>query len=335
MLLVVLLGLVLAACVPAPADTAADPASLRATAQAYSRMAEAYNSQAAQEEANRMATEQAYREQVTQTAQAYQATAQYLSIEATRQAFQATATANAISLSLQFHQATATIQTLDRKAQEEQRSAEIARRREEAQSLLEVVLVFLVFATLIGLLIVFLYRLLDTYIRRQETRSALFYSPIGVLVVQREGVPPVRVNVIRPELGDGQERALEEGTDENESEVAWIPQWEGERLIGYVRADWRKPREDPRQRLAMRLLRESIRRVGGEADYIPGWRELEWPAESWSRAVALLRPYVNAVPGRGGGTFLVGEYRTLAELYTALGSGRIALAPSPAPADAA
>jgi len=327
-----LLLMVLAGCAPvAPvAYDPGSPASLRATAQAAAALADRV-------EANLQATERAYRAQVTQTAQAYQATAQHLALQATRQAVDATATAEAVRLAVQSYQATATIRALAQRAQEEQRAAETERRKQDFQAMLEVVLLALMAVGLVGVLLVFLYRLLDAYVRREETRGAILYSPVGVLVVRRAGMPPVQVEVLRPAPEAGGERALPpSGTDTEPSpdDLDWIPQFAGDRVIGYVRADWRRKPEDPQRRLALRLLRESIRKVGGEAGYIPGWRELEWPAETWSRAVALLRPYVNAVPGRGGGTFLVGEYRTLAELYNALGAGRITLTPSPAPMEA-
>ncbi len=331
---VVMLGLALTACAPSGYYAPADPVSLRATAQAFSHLAEAYNSLAGQAELSRRATEQAYQAQITQTAQAYQATAQYLNLQATRQAVDATATANAMLLAMQSYQATATLQALERKAQEEQHAAEVARQRAVVQSVLETAIVFLALAALIALFVIFLYRLLDAYVRWQETRRSIMISPIGVLVVRRDGMPPVHVEVLqpKPELPAGE--AAPNHHDES-GDLDWIPYRVGDQIVGFVKPEWRQKHEDPNRRLALRLLREAIQKAGGDADYIPGWRELGWPAETWTKAVALLRPYVNPVPGRGGGTFLVGEYRTLAELYTALGAHKITLSLSPAPTEVA
>lgn len=323
-----IVALLVTACAPSGYYAPTDPVSLRATAQAFNHLAEAYNSLAGQAELSHRATEQAYQSQATQTAQTYQATAQYLNLQATRQAVDATATANAMLLAVQSYQATATLQALERKAQEEQHAAEVARQRAVVQSVLETAMIFLALAALIALFVIFLYRLLDAYVRWQETRRSIMISPIGVLVVRRDGMPPVHVEVLKP----GPALPPETDADE-EREVDWIPYRVDDRLMGFVRADWRHKPEDPNRRLVLRLLREAIQKAGGNADYIPGWRELDWPAETWSRAVALLRPYVNPVPGRGGGTFLVGEYRTLAELYNALGAHKVTLYPSPAPTE--
>ncbi len=310
---VVMLGLLLTACAPA-GYVPPDPAALRATAQAFSHLAEAYNRLAGQ-------TEQAYQAQATQTAQAYQITAQYLDLRATQQAVDATATANAMLLAVQSYQATATLQALERKAREEQHAAEVTRQRAVVQSILETAIVFLALAALVVLFFVFLYRLLDAYVRWQETRRSIMISPIGVLVVRRDGMPPVHVEVLKPKPELPPERT--------EGELDWIPYRVGDQIVGFVKPEWRQKGEDSNRRLVLRLLREAIQKAGGNADHIPGWRELGWPAETWTRAVALLRPYVHPVPGRGGGTFLVGEYRTLAELYTALGSKQITLSPAP------
>ncbi len=318
--LVLFAALLLTACAPAGYYAPADPQSLRATAQAFSQMAEAYNRLAGQ-------TEQAYQAQATQTAQAYQVTAQYLDLRATQQAVDATATANAMLLAVQSYQATATLQALERKAREEQHAAEVTRQRAVVQSILETAIVFLALAALVVLFFVFLYRLLDAYVRWQETRRSIMISPIGVLVVRRDGMPPVHVEVLKPkpELPPGKDTE----TRDERGDLDWIPYRVGDQIMGFVKPEWRQKGEDPNRRLVLRLLREAIQKAGGNADHIPGWRELGWPAETWTRAVALLRPYVHPVPGRGGGTFLVGEYRTLAELYTALGSKQITLSPAP------
>jgi len=332
----ILLGVVLllAACVPASSSgigAANDPSALRATAQAYNQIAEAYNSQAAQAEMNRQATEQAYHALATQTAQAYQSTAQYIGLVATQRAVDATATAEAMRLAMQSYQATATVQALERKAEEERRAAEIEHQKIMIQTIIETVVVFLALAAVIAIFIVFMYRMLDSYIHWQETRRSIMMSPVGVLVVRRDGMPPIHVDVLKPRLESGKkddEQTDDIGDDDvRDSDVDWIPYRVGDNVVGYVRADWRRTPVDPQRRLALRLLRESIRVAGPQSNRIPGWRDLGWSAETWSRAVGLLWRYVKTQPGQG--TFLVGEYPTVESLYNAVGSRQISLSPAP------
>jgi hypothetical protein len=88
------------------------------------------------------------------------------------------------------------------------------------------------------------------------------------------------------------------------------------------------------RKLAMRLLRDAMKHTGPQANRLPGYRDLNWPSETWTRAVKLLKPHVTTKPGRGGGTVLASEWSTLQQLYVAVGERRTPLpgnrqAPSP------
>lgn len=90
------------------------------------------------------------------------------------------------------------------------------------------------------------------------------------------------------------------------------------------------------QKLAMRLLRASIdhyRKRGFDphaVTRITTWRDLEWSADTWSRAVDLLRPHLNVRTGRGGGVYCGAAYPNLVALYVAVGERRAALSISEA-----
>jgi hypothetical protein len=89
------------------------------------------------------------------------------------------------------------------------------------------------------------------------------------------------------------------------------------------------PNESER-RLALRLLRESMKVAGPQVNRIPTAQELGWSSETRARAVAILKPHVTTQRGRNGGTFVADEYRTLVQLYSDLGSRKVVLSPPPA-----
>jgi hypothetical protein len=79
------------------------------------------------------------------------------------------------------------------------------------------------------------------------------------------------------------------------------------------------------RKLAMRLLRDAMKHAGPQANRLPGFRDLNWPSETWTRAVKLLKPHVTTKPGRGGGTVLASEWSSLQQLYVAVGERRTPL----------
>jgi len=313
-----LIGLMLAACAPADYYAPLDAQALRATA----RVAEALAGQA---EANLAATRQAQDETLRQTAEvaALLATQRY---EA-EQRFFSTATAKAVEESMrltemarsaQAFQGTATAQAV---IQEQERS-ERQKRLDEITAIVVRILGVLALMSMLGVLIGLMWQAGKEWIRWQSQRWRLVESRAGTLVILPEGAPRVQVAVVRADMLPPQGDEDEFGT-----ELAEIPYSVNGEVVGAIRADWR---EEPQRRLVLRLLREAMQVAGPGSTRLPGWRELGWSAEMWSRAVETIRPYVETSSGRYGGTYLVGGY-TLHRLYQDVGARKIALTPSPAP----
>ncbi len=90
-------------------------------------------------------------------------------------------------------------------------------------------------------------------------------------------------------------------------------------------------RADRQRKLAMRLLRESLKHYTAQgldartATRVPTYKDLNWSSETWMRAVSVLKPYVIAKQGRGGGTYCAAEYPTVMQLYAAVGERRLTL----------
>ncbi len=295
--------LLLAGCVsaPSPAVLPPDPAALRATAQAAEALA-------------RQAEEQANALRLTQEAQMRQ-TAEAVSLAATQQALAIQATQQALSLAEQSYRMTATAQAVQRQAEQEAQS----RQREGLMQLLAWVILLLILLGLGGVVVTLAWKAGNEWIAWQSRRRQLVESRAGTLLLVAENAPPVRVQVIQPLLPG----RLQEDEEDLPAETEPIPYSVGGDLVGFIP----RPHSDPHKRLALRLLRESIQAVGARSNRIPGWRELGWSAEMWTQAVRLLGRYVETQPGKG--TYLVGEYPTLQELYFAVGERRALLSPAP------
>jgi|GEM_PF-5722698 len=97
--------------------------------------------------------------------------------------------------------------------------------------------------------------------------------------------------------------------------------------------DPEREQAETQRRLALRLLRESMKYYQARGldphniTRIATWRDLEWSADTWSRAVDLLRQNVTIRRGRGGGVFCGEAYPNLVALYSAVGERRAALSP--------
>ncbi len=74
---------------------------------------------------------------------------------------------------------------------------------------------------------------------------------------------------------------------------------------------------------ALKFLRKCIEVNGPESDLVPGHRALKMGGGQWQRAITILGANVQTIPGVG--TKLVGEWATLAELYSAVGERRARL----------
>lgn len=86
---------------------------------------------------------------------------------------------------------------------------------------------------------------------------------------------------------------------------------------------------------ALKFLRKCIEINGPESNLVPGHRPMKMGGGQWQRGIATLGANVQTIPGVG--TKLVGEWATLAELYSAVGERRARLnviEHSPAPTTA-
>ncbi|RCK72796.1 MAG: hypothetical protein ANABAC_1330 [Anaerolineae bacterium] len=336
-LIATILVLLLAACSEpkaAPSTQDDDPISLQATADALMLSAKSIAKSAQEAEKRIKATEKAYNLQSTRQAQSITATAQAVFVKATEQAGQATATAQALSIqatstaqSLALaqgqRQATATAQAiiaLETSRAEEQKRIEIAA---TARLYAGVVLLAGVVIILLGLLWYAGQYYLDVIIQRHQ----LVESRAGTLLLQPVGYRPVRVTVLTPQLPAA---TSEKEGDEFTSQLEDIPYLVNGDLKGFIPRRNLQEADDNVRKLVLRLLREAMNTVGAQSTRLPGWREMGWAAETWSNAIDYLRPYLETQSGRGGGTYLRGEYRTLRDLYLAVGERRIHLV-SPTP----
>jgi len=325
-----------------------DPISLQATADALMLSARSLEKSAAEAEKRIRATEKAYNIQATRLAQAITATAQAINVQATAQAMQATAnaqqleaqstataqairlvataTAEAIAVHREQAKATATAQAILSRQQAELEA------RKRSQFAAEMRL-YLGLTFLFGVMVILLYllwRMGERYLDALINRKLLVESRAGTLLLQPAGVQ-MNVMVITPNATTPAgllEKGDEDEGDEFESEISSVPYYVNGDLQGFLKTR-EAPRDEPKRKLALKLLREAIQAAGAESKRLPGWRELNWSAQTWSDAVSLLRPYLKTEVGRTGGTYLVGGY-TLRDLYLAVGERRITLnAPTP------
>jgi len=296
---ILLAGIWLSGCVPSNATWQADPAALRATAQAAEALA-------------RQAEEHAQAVQLTQAAD-IRRTAEAVSLVVTQQAIAVEATRQALLLAEQTYRLTATAEAIQQQAEQE---AHI-RQRDELMQWFVMAILLVILLALGGVAILLVWKAGTEWIAWQSRRRQLVESRAGTLLLLAENAPPVRVQVIQPSLPP-----VVREEDETESELEPIPYSVNGRLVGFIHRQ-----SDPQRRLVMRLLRESIQAVGAQSNRIPGWRELGWSAETWTTAIRLLWRYVETQPGKG--TYLTGEYQTLQDLYFAVGEKRAILSPTP------
>lgn len=252
-------------------------------------------------------------------------------IQATATTFAATQTRGAqeIQAALERHQATATAEALEiRRAQAQ---ADAARSQAWAtffDSFLKILVGLGGLAFLI-MLWVQIARYLDSLSMRQrilETRAGTV-----LIIPSRNGYS---AELIKPTPN-----LLDSGNDFEPSQAAMIETQAPEVFkLSTARGETFITKTDPEQearevqrRLALRLLRESIRHYSNqrmdarEVNRIPSFRDLGWSSETWVRAVQSLKPYVIATQGRGGGTYCGVEFPSVMTLYTAVGERRIML----------
>lgn len=275
------------------------------------------------------ATEMAHARQVTATADALAlaaareqatATAGALAVQATQTARAADLQATQQALSLQATQAALALQAT-------RQAAEVQREETTASALSLTLLVGTFLAVVAGLAL--LWNAVQRYLAWQERRNSVLESRAGtLLLLHNEGTITAQL-IAGPDLGLlGQASRDDDEFLTEAPQAEAIPYYRDGRLVGFLSRDG-DPAVETRRRLCLKLLREAILLVGPDSERLPGHRELGWPAERWVQAVAMLKPHLTTQVGREGGTFCAGAYRTLGELYTALGERR--LLPSPAP----
>ncbi len=278
----------------------------------------------------------------TRTAAAQQATE-------TTSAATATRGAQKIQAALEQRQATATAQALQIAIADAQTNAARAQAWNDFLDSLLKIIVAVGSVALIIMLIIQVARYLDTLAMRQrlvETRSGTV-----LIVATRNGVA---AEIIKPtpnllDAGDAALDAFEHTqlpTVAHEAdELLKITTARGETFI--ARDDPAQVAQDAQRKLAMRLLRESINyharhhTAPDAQNRIPSFRDLRWSSETWVRAVNTLRPHIETKQGRGGGTYCVEPFRSVHQLYAAVGERRVQVGqmppspPSPSPTLAA
>lgn len=319
----VLVGFLLAACTvssPAPVGHVVGPDEAQAILWNATATARVEATQAARVTAEAQATRAAYAFDVTATADA---------LQAAESAREATQRAQAAEFSAQ---ATVDAYNGAQAAQALQATAQTARltRSERTQDLMATLGPLFALALLIGLIAAAILGLvaLANYLASIDRRRSLVETRTGTILLLASPQGLMAQVLARPML------------DNVPLEDEWVSQAErAEPIPVYQHGRFQTVLErvaqpdDPDRRLMLRLLRAAMLAVGPDSPRLPGYRELDWPAETWTKAVALLKPHVITKPGRSGGTFCNpsagsgGE--TLLDLYNAVGERRITALPSP------
>lgn len=294
-----------------------------------------------QEQASSDATASALTIERAQTRQAATATAdaQTMSRHATRtaaaqQATQtadsATATTNAqeLQISLARQQATATAQALFIQQAETQHAADRARAWSEFfDSLTRGV--FTVLSLALTFILLFA---LARYLETLTMRGRLIETRSGTILIARINGQYAAQLIQQTTFNPAYEidAPSQAHIVENEApELFKLTTTQGETFI--AKSEPESELSEQRRRLAMRLLRESLRYYGSRGhdarnvNRLPSFRDLGWSSETWVRAVGVLKPFVIAKQGRGGGTYCAEQFPTLIQLYAAVGERRIAL----------
>ncbi len=306
--------------------TANSVATDRARSAAATSTAQAF--ELSQKQTVASATAEAVKLQATMQANEYAATVSARRVEAT-----ATAAAGEIQSALERQAATATAAAIDRA---QVQAAEESQRARQVSAIMGWVAPTLGILS-IGALILLVFRLIDNWImaafekwRLENRRLAL----MATLIESRAGT----VSFVGDPVAGYAPRLLApgpmatNGLDFDRSELATAQQVETVKVTSaqgtvYIAKD--APVSDDAaeagRKLTMKLLRDGIALVGGQSNRLPGCRDMGWPSESWTKAVALLKPdYLTTKTGRAGGTFCATtQYHSLALLYAAIGERRI------------
>jgi hypothetical protein len=119
--------------------------------------------------------------------------------------------------------------------------------------------------------------------------------------------------------------AVFETDEETTPGVDDVPIYERGKWVGtYNRAETEKQLlEDAAHReFMLRFLRKCMKAAGQQGAVIPPHDKLGISTETWSKATQLMPDLIEKKRGRHGGTRLVGKYRTLYEVWLAVGEKR-------------
>lgn len=238
------------------------------------------------------------------------ATAERRTLEAQQQKAQATGTAQAIAAAIDQSRAD---------------NARMQTWKDYVDSILKII-VGVGSIAFLAMLIIYVARILDSMALRRrliETREGtVILSIVG-------GKPTAQLVKPVPNLLDAGDEIFElpseTGQVKKEADEIKVRTSHGETFTMT-----REP-DDTRRHLALRLLRDSIRhyqRLGFDpraTTRVATWRNLDWSADSWSKALDAIRPHVIVKQGRGGGVLCGEKYPNLLALYVAVGEHRAAL----------
>lgn len=171
-------------------------------------------------------------------------------------------------------------------------------------------IMFLLLVLMLAVFIVMFFEFMDWHITRVEARKAqAIYDTVRDITGR--GRPFV---IVDGRLWDLQEymarqRALLEPPVADE----------------VVEGDFKPVDTGSNKERVIRLLKAAIKLNGSDSMGIPTYTKLNgWGGQQWCTAVALLKPeYVRTMQGNGGGTQLVGAYKTLDGLLTAVTRGDV------------
>jgi hypothetical protein len=184
----------------------------------------------------------------------------------------------------------------------------------------------------------FLYRANLAHQRETARQSAkdtrIFHGPAGIYLVA-----PVLVNgqlrmmtsqINMPALPEPADDSLEPAADRPASEAVIPYTWGNGRTNEWNRdddgaIDERDPEQERRRKKVMAFLLKASVIVGQKSKRIPTREEMQLHPQLWSEPVDLLKPYVQTIVGRGGGTYCGQDYPTIRDLMLAVGDRQIQL----------
>ncbi len=158
--------------------------------------------------------------------------------------------------------------------------------------------------------------------------GTLVITPLAGGGLHRELLPAPNVSI-------GPNAALNDAQFDTDEEIAAEPDdapiYRNGILRGYYNRKQtvrQRTQDEERRKFTLWFLRRCMEVAGRSSAMIPSHDKLGIATETWSKATDLIADVVEKKRGRNGGTRLVGEYSTLAELWLAVGEHRYIPHPS-------